>query len=204
MARVNEPGLRSHPARRSRLAGLELLERIGPEQSTTTRFHYAIGGRPAGTRQRPPHNWQGVVAGRCTWLFRQLRAVPRCDDPHGRTLDSVEEPVGPDDDLAIGQIRKLRDDATGFGKLLQPAQGVVGSLPERRCGLGVLTSDICESRKKLGACGRREANPQEGSSPTRSLASASTSSRSCPTLAAISCSPRTRSRSSSRSCSPCS
>ena len=28
------------------LAGLELLERIGPEQSTTTRFHYAIRGRP--------------------------------------------------------------------------------------------------------------------------------------------------------------
>ena len=28
------------------LAGLDLLERIGPEQSTTTRFHYAIRGRP--------------------------------------------------------------------------------------------------------------------------------------------------------------
>ena len=28
------------------LAGLEFLERIGPEQSTTTRFHYAIRGRP--------------------------------------------------------------------------------------------------------------------------------------------------------------
>lgn len=92
-----------------------------------------------------------IEASGCSWLFRQLRAVPRCDDPHGRTLDSVEEPVGPDDDLAIGQIRKLRDDATGFGKLLQPAKGVVGSLLECRCGLGVLTSDICESRKKLGS-----------------------------------------------------
>ena len=28
------------------LAGLEFLERIGPEQSTTTHFHYAIRGRP--------------------------------------------------------------------------------------------------------------------------------------------------------------
>ena len=28
------------------LAGLEFLERIGPEQSTTTRFHYAIRARP--------------------------------------------------------------------------------------------------------------------------------------------------------------
>lgn len=141
---------------------------------------------------------------RCSWLLRQLRAVPCCDDPHGRSLDSVEEPVGPNHDLAIGQIRKLRDDAAGFRKLLQPAQGVVGSLQERRRGLRVLPSDICDCREELSACDRREANPQEGSSPTSSPASASTSSRSCPTLAAISCSPRTRSRSSSRSRSPCS
>ena len=87
--------------------------------------------------------------------------MPCCDDPHGRALDWVEEPVGPDDDLAIGQVRKLRDEAAGLRKLLQPAQGVAGSLPERRCGLGVLTSDICDCREKLGACGRCEANPQE-------------------------------------------
>ena len=141
---------------------------------------------------------------RCSWRLRQLCAVPCCDDPHGRALDSVEEPVGSDDHLAVGQIRKLRDDAAGFRKLLQPAQGVGGSLPERHSGLRVLPSDICDGREKLGACGRREANPQEGSSPTISPASASTSSRSYPTSAAISCSPRTRSRSNSRSRSPCS
>ena len=172
---------------------------VGISSSSEPRGSITLTGVSPASSMRPQwlaEQWSGLL-----W---RLCAVPCCDDPHGRALDSIEEPVGPDDDLAIGQVRKLRDEAAGLRKPLQPAQGVAGSLPERRCGLGILTPDICDCREKLGARGRCEANPQEGSSPTRSLASASTSSRSCPTLAAISCSPRTRSRSSSRSCSPCS
>ena len=183
--------------------GVALHRSVGDETIPAGRFGLVLGNTEPGVVYLP-EDPLGVHVTLLSWFLRQLRAVPCCDGPHGRALDSVEEPVGPDDDLAIGQIRKLRHDATGFGKPLQPAQGAVGSLPERRCGLGILTSDICERRKKLSACGWGEADPQEGSSPTRSLASASTSSRSCPIPAAISCSPRTRSRSSSRSCSPCS
>ena len=144
------------------------------------------------------------VVGRLSWFFRQLCTVPCRDHPHGRAFDPVEEPVRPDNDLSIGEVRKLRDEAAGFGKLLQSAQSLLGSLSERRCSSGVLTPDICDRGEELGACGGCEPHPQEGSSPRRSPASASTSSRACPTLAAISCSPRTRSRSSSRSRSPCS
>jgi hypothetical protein len=43
----------------------------------------------------------------------QLSSVPHGDDPDYSALNAIEETVGRHDDLAMGEVRELRDRATG-------------------------------------------------------------------------------------------
>ena len=63
------------------LAGLELLERIGPEQSTTTRFHYAIRGRPRRDTATTTSQPAKPATGPCD-SSGFLRAPTRATDRH--------------------------------------------------------------------------------------------------------------------------
>jgi hypothetical protein len=64
----------------------------------------------------------------------KLGGMPDGNDPYGPSLDTVEELVGPHDDLSIRQIGKLGDGAPGPRELLEAAQDLLGPLAESCSG----------------------------------------------------------------------
>src|SRR5262249_4008586 len=135
-------------------------------------------------------------------LLGWLCPMPDGYYPHCCLLDTVEETIRRHNHFAVGQVRELWYHPTRLRKLLKPPDGLLRRLPEADGGGRVLPAYIGESGEKLGTTCGREADSHRGSSVRRVSASANTASRSYPMPAAISCSPRTRSRSNCRSRSP--
>ena len=104
-------------------------------------------------------------------LLRYLSAVPDRDDPNGLACDAVEEAIRGDDD-------ELREDATGFGKPLEPAQHGLGALLEPPGGGRIVAKDIRDDVEESPSAGGCEADPHGQAFASRRSASARTSSRS--------------------------
>lgn len=83
--------------------------------------------------------------------FGLLGTVPDCHDPDCLASYSIEEPVGPDDYFTVGKIGKLGKRAARFRVSLQPAKPLFDAPTKPGCCAGLVTTDVLESVKKLGA-----------------------------------------------------
>ena len=135
-------------------------------------------------------------------LFRRLCPMPDRDHPHRCLPDAGEETRRRRDHFARGEVRTLWHHPTRLRQLRTPSQGLLRPLPDAPCRPRVLPSQSGESGETRGTTCGREADAHRVSSVKRVSASANTSSRSSPVPAVLSCSPRTRSRSTWRSRSP--
>lgn len=135
-------------------------------------------------------------------LVGKLGGMPDCHDPDGPAVDTVEKSVGRYDDFSIGEIGKLGDGASRRWEFLEPAQDSLCPLTESCRSRWSILANVLQRGQKL--CPTRWGESNLHSSPARRTASASarTASRSCPSPAAISRSPRARSKRIWRSCSP--
>ena len=121
---------------------------------------------------------------------RELCSMPACDHPDGPVLTTIEETIGRHNHLAKGKIGKLGNQPTGLRISHEASECALSLLPEFQGCRGVVLQNKGHCREKLDASGGCEAEPHLGPPARRASASASTSSRSNPSPAAISCSPR--------------
>jgi len=75
--------------------------------------------------------------------------VPHRHDPDGVAGNPVEEPVWPNNDLAILQVRELRDPPAGFGKALEATELLLRLLSEGPRGSGFVATDEGNCVEKL-------------------------------------------------------
>lgn len=127
-------------------------------------------------------------------LLWQLSRMPDRNDPDDLTFPSVEEAVRRHEHLAKRYIWKLRNQTTRLGEFLEPTQCLLSTLTELPCCPWIVLPYVFESRQKLGTCGWRETYSQSWFPLSRASAWERTLSRSNPLPAAISCSPRARSK----------
>jgi hypothetical protein len=69
---------------------------------------------------RPARRWLGAAS--LWWFVRQLRSMPNTHNPDNLSFTTIEEAVGRNDHLTVGELRKLGNDRTGVGESLEPAQ----------------------------------------------------------------------------------
>ncbi len=75
-------------------------------------------------------------------LPRKLRPVPHSNKPDRPPLDPIEEAVGSNYELTVGQIGKFRDYPPGLREFLKPSQGRLGPFSKTcPCG-GIISTDI--------------------------------------------------------------
>ena len=134
-------------------------------------------------------------------LSGKLRVMPNSDDPGCVALDAIEKSIRRDYQFPVWKFRKFRYNTSRFGKLNEPLQDRSGALAKILGCLGVILSDMLQGIQELASCGGGELNFHASPSARSSSASSRTSFSRCPFPAAISFSPRARSRRSSRSCS---
>ena len=72
--------------------------------------------------------------------------VPNGHDPDGLRLNTVEEPIGRNDDLAIRQVRKFGNVPTRHRKPLQPPLRVAANA--RGCA-GIVAANVGNGSEKL-------------------------------------------------------
>ena len=89
--------------------------------------------------------------------------MPHRYNPHGRISYPVEEAVGAYDDLAIGEIRKLRHDAARVREALQSAKDFLRVGAEAVGGYGIPAPNVRNRIKELCASGWREPDSHERS-----------------------------------------
>ena len=123
---------------------------------------------------------------------RQLCSMPACNHPDGLVLATVKKTIWRNDNLTKGKIWKLWNESAGLQISREPSQHAL-SLPAEPDGCPWLVlRDIGHRLQKLGSPGGCEPDFHFGPPPRRASASASTSSKSNPLPAVISCSPRAR------------
>ena len=142
-----------------------------------------------------------VIRASVTRPFRQLSAVPHRHDPNRFSRAPIEEPIRPDNDFPMRQVRKLRYRPTRFWKFLEATKNSSRFLPELPSGSRTVLSYILQAFKKLSSSRRCKLHLQD--SPPSRIASASlkTLARVCPSPTAISFSPVANRCKRSRSCS---
>ena len=136
------------------------------------------------------------------FLYRFRRepcSMPACDDPDGLALATVKKAIGRNN--AKGKIRKLWNESTRLGKSPEPSEGMLSFLPELDGCLRIVLQNIGHRLEELDSSGGCEPDFHFDPLARRASASASTSSRSNPFPAVISCSPRASRCRSWRSCS---
>jgi hypothetical protein len=131
--------------------------------------------------------------------FGDLRPVPDSNDPNDFSLHPIKKMVGPNDDLSMRQLWKLRQMPSRIWKAFESLQDPCGPLTESLSGQRIFSSNVRQRSKKL----RPPAwcKPYSHALERSASASANTSSRSYPLPTAISLSPRASSLRISRSCS---
>lgn len=96
--------------------------------------------------------------------FRSLRlswhlsTVPNADDPHGVLLNTIEESVRPDDDLAVREPAEFRDSAPRVWELPQATQNFRGSSMEPPSGGRPFGKDVSDGVEELPIAGRGKPN----------------------------------------------
>jgi hypothetical protein len=88
--------------------------------------------------------------------LRHLRAVPYRNDPDRSTDLAVEESIWSDDDLAMGEVRKLGNPPAGMGKSGQTAQYRFRMLPEFPRSDWIVLVYVRDRREELCSRGRRK------------------------------------------------
>ncbi len=158
---------------------------------------------PVGDRLWRPRPLLALLgAFRRPWLCGQLGAVPHADYPDGGALHSIEEPIGPHNDLAVGEASELWNAAPGLGELLQSAETLEGPRVEPTGGGRPLRKNVGDDVEELSIARRREPYLHASTAFNIWSASAKTAASSRPRLFAISRSPAARMRRICRSRSP--
>src|SRR5271157_3299707 len=175
-----------------------------------------IRSDPLEPSEPAPRPWSGTArrdeayglpheaTGWALWALRfvgYLSTVPESDDPYLVFTNAIEEPVGLDIDFAVGKLRKLHDDRTRLGETREPLERFCRLLLEPPGRGAIVSPDRFDSGEKLHPRRWSEKHIHVQPSDKRASASASTSSRECPTPAAISFSPRASKSRSSRAAS---
>ena len=130
--------------------------------------------------------------------------MPHSDDPDIFSLDTVEETVWIHDNFAKRKIRKFRQCPARLWELSEPGQDFFRLAPESNRCCRVFLINEGYGRMELLPPRRSEKDSHSFVSFSMESASARTASRSYPSPASISFSPRARRRRSSSSCWECS
>jgi len=130
--------------------------------------------------------------------------MPNANHPDHLALDSIEEPIGPQDDLTVGQTREFGYVPAGSWEPREPTKRPLDLFAKSSCRRRVLASDVLQCGEKLSVSGRSEPDPHAQSSARTASASARTSSRVRPLPAVMSFSPCASNRRIWRSSSACS
>jgi len=120
----------------------------------------------------------------------QLCSLPAGDHPDDPVLTTVEKTIGRNDHLAKGKAWKLRNEPAGPRESSEASEGALRLPTEPEGGPQILLQNIGYRLEKLESSGGCEPELHLAPPARRASASASTSSKSNPFPARISCSPR--------------
>lgn len=136
------------------------------------------------------------------WRFLwQLCSMPTRNHPNRFILTTIEEAIGRDDYLAKGKIWKFRNKPAGCRISREASKGALSLLTKVHGCAGIVLQNISNRLKKLDSSRRCKPDLHLGLPAKTASASTKTSSRSNPSPARISRSPRANSWRSWRSCS---
>jgi hypothetical protein len=134
-------------------------------------MHFKSGTAFPGPSQA--HGWRLMP-----WLLWKLCTMPHSNYPNNAAFDFIKKAVWRNDRLPEGKFWKFGYDSSGFRKVLKPSKYCFGMLSKIDCCRRFISSNIRESRQKLGPRSRREADLHDGSFDRIKSASARTESRS--------------------------